>query len=58
MQAGILRDRDLADVPRARYVEPLQRSSGGEELTGGSIGEQPTAIELWGTLQARQLTGR
>jgi hypothetical protein len=56
MQAGILRDRDLADVPRARYVEPLQRSSGGEELR--SIGEQPTAIELWGTLQARQLTGR
>jgi hypothetical protein len=29
-----------------------------EGLAGGSIGEQPTAIELWWALQARQLTGR
>jgi hypothetical protein len=95
MQAGILRDRDIADVLRARYLEPLSSSAGGEaildtldrllandqnvaataealgvhpntvrhrvkrfeELTGASIGEHQTAIELWWALQSRQLTG-
>jgi DNA-binding PucR family transcriptional regulator len=96
MQAAVLRDRDIADVLRARYVEPLLSSAGGEgildtlerllandqnvavtasalgvhpntvrhrikrfeELTGASIGEQQTTIELWWALQGRQLTGR
>jgi hypothetical protein len=49
------RSRGCAARPLRRAAAALLRR---EELTGGPIGEQPTAIELWWTLQARQLTGR